>query len=140
MPPVLQVNLLQQRHLQANLFQNGCLDLCDIALYFFPVDHMERFAPTLNFWIKFVFFVQFQFWTHLITTMSSLKSRSQRNYNQLFQLMAIKNSVMISYIDGVELLIFTSKQLHADSGGKSLVSLIVCSVSFCLEQFVRHRL
>ncbi|XWS47933.1 hypothetical protein CRYUN_Cryun13aG0028600 [Craigia yunnanensis] len=83
MPSVLQVNLLQQCHLQTDLFQNGCLDLCDIGLYFFPVDHMER---------------------------------SQKNYNQLFQLMAIKNSVMISYIDGVELLIFTSKQLHADSG------------------------
>ncbi|XVF49970.1 hypothetical protein PTKIN_Ptkin04bG0058900 [Pterospermum kingtungense] len=82
MPPVLRVNLLQQCHLQADLFQNGCLDLRDIALYFFPVDYMER---------------------------------SQENYNQLFQLMVIKNSVMISYIDGMELLIFTSRQLHADS-------------------------
>ncbi|XVE56819.1 hypothetical protein DITRI_Ditri04bG0041400 [Diplodiscus trichospermus] len=82
MPPVLQVNLLPKCHLQADLFQNGCIDLCDMALYFFPVDYLER---------------------------------SQKNYDQLFQLMEIKNSVMLSYIDGVELLIFSSKQLHADS-------------------------
>ncbi|XVF08934.1 hypothetical protein REPUB_Repub07fG0047500 [Reevesia pubescens] len=82
MPPVLQVNLLLQCHLQADLFQNGCLDLCDIALYIFPVNYIER---------------------------------SQKNYNELFQLMEMKSSVMISYIDGVELLIFTSKQLHVGS-------------------------
>ncbi|KAK9021315.1 hypothetical protein V6N11_011310 [Hibiscus sabdariffa] len=82
MPPVLQVNLLQQCHLQADILQNGCLDLFDIALYFFPAEYTER---------------------------------SQKNYNQLFELMEMKNSVMISYIDDTELLIFTSKQLHADS-------------------------
>ncbi|KAB2000076.1 hypothetical protein ES319_D12G206000v1 [Gossypium barbadense] len=43
--------------------------------------------------------------------------RSQRNYNKLFQLMGKENSVMISYIDDLELLIFTSEQLHADSWG-----------------------
>ncbi|KAK8323088.1 hypothetical protein V6Z12_A12G210400 [Gossypium hirsutum] len=83
MPAVLQVNLLQQWHLHSHILQNGCLDLHDIALYFFPVD-MER---------------------------------SQRNYNKLLQLMGMENSVMISYIDDLELLIFTSEQLHADSWG-----------------------
>lgn len=53
--------------------------------------------------------------------MSSLKCRSQRNYNKLFQLMGMEKSVMISYIDDLELLIFTSELLHADSRGKSLV-------------------
>ncbi|XP_052480821.1 uncharacterized protein LOC105764711 isoform X3 [Gossypium raimondii] len=43
--------------------------------------------------------------------------RSQGNYNKLFQLMGKENSVMISYIDDLELLIFTSEQLHADSWG-----------------------
>ncbi|MBA0773085.1 hypothetical protein Gotri_008386 [Gossypium trilobum] len=43
--------------------------------------------------------------------------RSQRNYNKLFQLMGKENSVMISYIDDLELLIFTSEQLQADSWG-----------------------
>ncbi|XP_022738663.1 uncharacterized protein LOC111291283 isoform X2 [Durio zibethinus] len=82
MPPILPVNLLPRCHLQADLFQNGCLHLCDIALYIFPLNYDER---------------------------------SQKEYNELFQLMEIKSSVMISYIDGVELFIFTSKQLHMDS-------------------------
>ncbi|KAE8730886.1 hypothetical protein F3Y22_tig00002847pilonHSYRG00075 [Hibiscus syriacus] len=82
MPPVLQVDLLQQCHLQADILQNGCLDLFDIALYFFPADYMES---------------------------------SRENYNKLFELMGMENSVMISYIEDMELLIFTSKQLHGDS-------------------------
>ncbi|KAK6250067.1 hypothetical protein SCA6_004072, partial [Theobroma cacao] len=48
MPPVLQVNVLHQCHLQADILQNGCLDLCDIALYFYPVDYTERCAATSN--------------------------------------------------------------------------------------------
>ncbi|KAK8604104.1 hypothetical protein V6N13_096566 [Hibiscus sabdariffa] len=82
MPPVLQVNLLQQCHLQADILQNGCLDLFDIALYFFPAEYPER---------------------------------SQKNYKQLLELMEMKNSVMISSIYDMDLLIFTAKQLHADS-------------------------
>lgn len=121
-PPVLQVNLLQQYQLQADLFQNGCLDLCDIALYFFPVDYMERCSPAQNFWMNFIFFLQFQF--RLSDYYNVFFECRSQNYNRLFQLMANKNSVMISYIDGVELLIFTSKQLPADSRGKSLDYLI----------------
>ncbi|XP_021286689.1 uncharacterized protein LOC110418321 [Herrania umbratica] len=48
MPPVLQVNLLRQCHLQADILQNGCLDLCDIALYFYPVDYTERSEQNYN--------------------------------------------------------------------------------------------
>ncbi|KAJ4713179.1 Zinc finger, FYVE/PHD-type [Melia azedarach] len=38
--------------------------------------------------------------------------RSKQNFSRLFELLEIQNSVMRSYIDGVELLIFTSKQLQ----------------------------
>ncbi|XP_020537429.1 uncharacterized protein LOC105640619 isoform X2 [Jatropha curcas] len=40
--------------------------------------------------------------------------RSKGNYDSLFKLLEIENSVMRSYISGMELLIFTSKQLHSD--------------------------
>ncbi|XP_065849535.1 uncharacterized protein [Euphorbia lathyris] len=41
--------------------------------------------------------------------------RSKENYANLFQLLEAKNSVMISHMGDVKLLIFTSKQLHVDS-------------------------
>ncbi|XP_062115405.1 PHD finger-containing protein 6-like isoform X2 [Humulus lupulus] len=41
--------------------------------------------------------------------------RSRQSYVKLFEHMQVNESVMISYIDGVELLIFTSTQLNADS-------------------------
>ncbi|RQO99641.2 hypothetical protein POPTR_014G040100v4 [Populus trichocarpa] len=41
--------------------------------------------------------------------------RSKENHASLFRLMETENAVMRSYIDGVELLIFTSKQLHVES-------------------------
>ncbi|KAL5749050.1 hypothetical protein ACOSP7_026089 [Xanthoceras sorbifolium] len=41
--------------------------------------------------------------------------RSKHNYSCLFEFLETKNIVMRSYIDGVELLISTSKQLHVDS-------------------------
>ncbi|XP_038725967.1 uncharacterized protein LOC120017005 [Tripterygium wilfordii] len=43
--------------------------------------------------------------------------RAKQNISDLFELMDTKNSVMVSYIDGVELLIFTSEQLHVNSKG-----------------------
>ncbi|OMP08004.1 Zinc finger, FYVE/PHD-type [Corchorus olitorius] len=82
MPPVIQVNLLHECHVQADFLQNGGLDLRDIAFYIFPKDDTDR---------------------------------SRQNYCQLFQLMDIKNSVMQSEMNGVELLIFTFKWLHVDS-------------------------
>ncbi|XP_073260491.1 PHD finger-containing protein 6-like isoform X2 [Populus alba] len=41
--------------------------------------------------------------------------RSKENHASLFRLMETENAAMRSYIDGVELLIFTSKQLHVES-------------------------
>ncbi|KAK6250069.1 hypothetical protein SCA6_004074 [Theobroma cacao] len=61
MPPVLQVNLLHQCHLQADILQNGCLDLCDIALYFYPVDYTERCVPTSNSGLNSFSFYNFNF-------------------------------------------------------------------------------
>ncbi|XP_059443572.1 uncharacterized protein LOC132175600 isoform X2 [Corylus avellana] len=82
MPPVLQVQLLPRCQMWAELFQNNCPDLNDIALYFFPADNIER---------------------------------SKGNIACLIELMEVQSSMMRSCIDGVELLIFTSKQLHMDS-------------------------
>ncbi|KAH7549219.1 hypothetical protein JRO89_XS13G0000300 [Xanthoceras sorbifolium] len=45
--------------------------------------------------------------------------RSKHNYSCLFEFLETKNIVMRSYIDGVELLISTSKQLHVDSQKES---------------------
>ncbi|KAJ6675714.1 LYSM-DOMAIN RECEPTOR-LIKE KINASE-RELATED [Salix viminalis] len=41
--------------------------------------------------------------------------RSKENHASLFQLMETENAAIRSYIYGIELLIFTSKQLHVDS-------------------------
>ncbi|XP_059443575.1 uncharacterized protein LOC132175601 isoform X2 [Corylus avellana] len=82
MPQVLQVQLLPRCQMWADLFQNDCPDLNDIALYFFPADNIER---------------------------------SKGNIACLIELMEVESSMMRSCIDGVELLIFTSKQLHMDS-------------------------
>lgn len=53
MPIVLQVKLLPRFQIWAELFQNNCPDLQDIALYFFPSDNTEKyyftFYPLTNF-------------------------------------------------------------------------------------------
>ncbi|KAL5544606.1 hypothetical protein UlMin_008390, partial [Ulmus minor] len=41
--------------------------------------------------------------------------RSKQGYFELFECLETQNSMLRSYIDGVELLIFTSKQLNSDS-------------------------
>ncbi|GMY25848.1 hypothetical protein FCV25MIE_21090 [Fagus crenata] len=82
MPLVLQVKLLPRSQVWADLFQNDCPDLNDVALYFSPDKNIER---------------------------------SKENSACLFELMEVQNSMMKSCINDVELLIFTSKQLHVDS-------------------------
>ena len=44
LPLVLSVELLPQSQILADLFQNDCPDLRDIALYFSPDDNIERFV------------------------------------------------------------------------------------------------
>uniref|UniRef100_A0A7N2LBH5 AIPP2-like SPOC-like domain-containing protein n=1 Tax=Quercus lobata TaxID=97700 RepID=A0A7N2LBH5_QUELO len=82
MPLVLSVELLPQSQILADLFQNDCPDLRDIALYFSPDDNIES---------------------------------SKEHAASLFEQMEVQNSLMRSSFNGVELLIFTSKQLHVDS-------------------------
>ncbi|KAJ7978728.1 Zinc finger, FYVE/PHD-type [Quillaja saponaria] len=41
--------------------------------------------------------------------------RSKQNYDKLFEFMSSQNLMLRGYIDGVELLVFTSKQLNVDS-------------------------
>ncbi|XP_050277453.1 uncharacterized protein LOC126719016 isoform X3 [Quercus robur] len=82
MPLVLSVELLPQSQILADLFQNDCPDLRDIALYFSPDDNIES---------------------------------SKEHAASLFEQMEVQNSLMRSSLNGVELLIFTSKQLHVDS-------------------------
>jgi hypothetical protein len=52
MPPVLPVQLLPRCQMWADLFQNDCPDLNDIALYFFPADNIERSVLEYDFWVK----------------------------------------------------------------------------------------
>ena len=49
MPLVLSVELLPQSQILADLFQNDCPDLRDIALYFSPDDNIERFVLASDF-------------------------------------------------------------------------------------------
>ena len=49
MPLVLSVELLPQSQILADLFQNDCPDLRDIALYFSPDDNIERFVLAFDF-------------------------------------------------------------------------------------------
>ena len=44
-----------------------------------------------------------------------LTYRSKENSACLFELMEVQNAIMRACINGVDLLIFTSKQLHVDS-------------------------
>lgn len=64
------------------------------------------------------------FWYLLLalTKCFLLIRRSKENHASLLRLMETENAAMRSYIDGVELLIFTSKQLHVESQGKLSVS------------------
>ncbi|KAJ0047890.1 hypothetical protein Pint_16241 [Pistacia integerrima] len=82
MPKVVQVKLLPRCEFWADLFGNDFPDYCDISLYFFPADNIER---------------------------------SEQNIFCLFELLESNDSLMRSYIDGLELLIFSSKQLQEDS-------------------------
>ncbi|PON38265.1 hypothetical protein TorRG33x02_345590 [Trema orientale] len=82
MPPVIQAKMLPQFQFLADLFEDDCPDLQDVALYFFPADNVER---------------------------------SRQKYEQLLEHMETHESIMIGYINDVELLIFTSKQLNVDS-------------------------
>lgn len=69
------------------------------------------------------------FWDILLalTKCFPLIGRSKENHASLFRLMETENAAMRSYIDGVELLIFTSKQLHVESQGKLSVSFFCFS-------------
>ncbi|KAK9933131.1 hypothetical protein M0R45_020339 [Rubus argutus] len=85
MPPVLRANLLPRLLLWADPFQDECPDLRDVGLYFFPDDNIAGSSET---------------------------------YALLFEVMNTQSSVMRIYFDGVDavdLLIFTSKQLHLES-------------------------
>nr|XP_011462806.1 PREDICTED: uncharacterized protein LOC101297829 [Fragaria vesca subsp. vesca] len=82
MPPVLRANLLPRLLLWADPFQEECPDLQDVGLYFFPDDNIAG---------------------------------SRETYALLFEVMDTQNSVMRIFFDGVDavdLLIFTSTQLH----------------------------
>lgn len=48
---------------------------------------------------------------------SDNSERSRKNLNSLFKFMNAENSMLRSFIDGVELLVFTSHQLNEDSRG-----------------------
>lgn len=73
-----------------------------------------------TFFLPFFFFILMGFvgYNFFKKTCLLLISRSQGNIACLIELMEVQSSMMRSCIDGVELLIFTSKQLHMDSQGE----------------------
>jgi hypothetical protein len=52
LPLVLPVTLLPRSQIWADLFQNDCPDLNDIALYFSPDNNIQRFVLTSDFYVK----------------------------------------------------------------------------------------
>ncbi|KAH9722163.1 RNase H domain-containing protein [Citrus sinensis] len=66
--------------------------------------------------------------------------RSKRNNSCLFDILEIRKSVMICYVDGVELLIFTSKQLDEDSQSELSGFLNSIPSSFIVEEGIVARL
>ena len=134
MPLVLSVELLPQSQILADLFQNDCPDLRDIALYFSPDDNIERFVLASYFCVaisasafKGIFWLC-SFFIHLLFTYSSKEHAAS-----LFEQMEVQNSMMSSSFNGVELLIFTSKQLHVDSQSElSFFHIIQFSYFFSL--------
>ena len=111
MPLVLQVKLLPRSQVWADLFQNDCPDLNDVALYFSPDKNIERFVLPSDFCVAISDSVGYA----VFNTCAVLTYRSKENSACLFELMEVQNSMMKSCINDVELLIFTSKQLHVDS-------------------------
>ncbi|XP_004298200.1 PREDICTED: uncharacterized protein LOC101297829 [Fragaria vesca subsp. vesca] len=94
MPPVLRANLLPRLLLWADPFQEECPDLQDVGLYFFPDDNIAG---------------------------------SRETYALLFEVMDTQNSVMRIFFDGVDavdLLIFTSTQLHFYSPSGKMVGTV----------------
>ncbi|KAH9722164.1 RNase H domain-containing protein [Citrus sinensis] len=63
--------------------------------------------------------------------------RSKRNNSCLFDILEIRKSVMICYVDGVELLIFTSKQLDEDSQSELSGFLNSIPSSFIVEEGIK---
>ncbi|CAL0327599.1 unnamed protein product [Lupinus luteus] len=84
MPSLLQLESLPTLNVLTDVFQNECPTLQDIALYFFPLDHIERY---------------------------------RENFNSIFEFMNAEKLMLSSVIDGVELMVFTSNELHAISRG-----------------------
>ncbi|OIW15426.1 hypothetical protein TanjilG_12280 [Lupinus angustifolius] len=84
MPSLLQLKSLPTLNVLTDVFQNDCPTLQDIALYFFPLDHIERY---------------------------------RENFNSIFEFMNAEKLMLSSVIDGVELMVFTSNELHVISRG-----------------------
>ncbi|KAE9587472.1 hypothetical protein Lalb_Chr23g0273991 [Lupinus albus] len=84
MPSPLRLESRPTLNVLTDVFQNDCPTLQDIALYFFPLDHIERY---------------------------------RENFNSIFEFMNAEKLMLSSVIDGVELMVFTSNELHVISRG-----------------------
>lgn len=54
--------------------------------------------------------------------MLSIECRSQKNFNSIFEFMNEEKLMLRSFIDGVELSVFTSNELNVDSRGTLHIS------------------
>lgn len=64
----------------------------------------------------------------------SIECRSRKNLNSIFKFMNAEKSMLRSFIDGVELMVFTPNQLNKDSRG----TIIVSCICFCLNIYLWH--
>lgn len=126
MPIVLQVELLPQHRVWEDLFQNDYPDFRDIALYFLPSAIIQRYLFS-----RFISYFCENMWLKL----SNSSCRSKDNCASLFKLMEIRNSVMRSCINDVELIIFTSNLLHGDLQSELWVSCFFSKTSLGFEFF-----
>ena len=133
MPLVLSVELLPQSQILSDHFQNYSPDLCDTALYCSPDDNIERFVLATDFCVA-ISASAFKgiFW--LCSFLCLLLTYSSKEHAaSLFEQMEVQNSMMRSSFNGVELLIFTSKQLQVDSQSElSFFHIIQFSYFFSL--------
>ncbi|XP_027902751.1 uncharacterized protein LOC114162934 isoform X2 [Vigna unguiculata] len=122
MPSVLQLESLPALNVLTDIFPDDSPNLQDIALYFFPSEHTDRsFLPI--FLIFFIFLFLFGV-IHVgncglscLSYMFSIECRLRKDLNDILKFMNDEKAMLRSFIDGVELLVFTSNQLDIDSRG-----------------------
>lgn len=107
MPQVLLFTMIPRSNVWTDVFLDCCPGEDDIGLYFFS-SNSQRSVFHLTWFVK-IFVCQKWF------KINSILHCRSASYICLLEFIAKQDLVMRSYVDGVELLVFTSKLLEANS-------------------------